>query len=411
MNEIATTQPAAEPVFAYETLAADIAEMARAAAAEIRASLDHHVEEAIKAGKRLIEVKAALPHGEFGKWLAAEFGMSTRSAQNYMNVAEILGSNAKRLRILPMRSVYRLAAPSTPPAAKEQVLRDLSEGKCLTEADVNKVVKAERQKIEDERHRKQEEAAKAKASERRTKAYRERMERERAERDAEWKRREEEERSAARNAAALIVEHFPAEQRARLRDLVARGRFRLMEELDSRLALVMMEPAAVHATVDASKTEPAEAAPSEPGAQPVLQVDRTCVFKSIRDARSIARKWGLKRGEFEVIESDTGTTGYLLARPMAQEPKADPTPEVEKPTQPVTEATPARVDAEQPAPTPVDAAPHELAQPAAPPKPRIVDPFDRTFATRREAQTAALVAGYEDFDVEEDIGLYRLVRP
>ena len=75
-------------VFAYEALARDVAEMARAAAAEIRASLGRHIEEAIKAGKRLIEVKAALPHGEFGKWLAAEFGMSERSARNYMSAAE-----------------------------------------------------------------------------------------------------------------------------------------------------------------------------------------------------------------------------------------------------------------------------------------------------------------------------------
>ena len=133
--------------------------MARAAAAEIRASLGRDIEEAVKAGKRLIEVKAALPHGEFGKWLAAEFGMSERSARNYMSAAETLGfANRQPLQILPMRSVYLLAAHSTPSAAREQVLRDLGEGKQLTEADVNQVVKAERQKVEDERRKKEEEA-------------------------------------------------------------------------------------------------------------------------------------------------------------------------------------------------------------------------------------------------------------
>lgn len=69
MNEITTTQLAAEPVFAYETLAPEVAEMARAAAAEIKASLSRHVEEAVM--RASASQRSRRPFCEFGKWLAA----------------------------------------------------------------------------------------------------------------------------------------------------------------------------------------------------------------------------------------------------------------------------------------------------------------------------------------------------
>ena len=77
--------------FDYDTLAPDIASMAAAAAAEIRTSTRRQITEVIAAGKLLLEVKAALPHGAFGKWLEAEFGWTERTAQNYMRAAETYG--------------------------------------------------------------------------------------------------------------------------------------------------------------------------------------------------------------------------------------------------------------------------------------------------------------------------------
>ena len=45
----------------------------------------HH---AIEAGKLLMEVKAALPHGSFGTWMEANLRVSSRQAQRYMAAAE-----------------------------------------------------------------------------------------------------------------------------------------------------------------------------------------------------------------------------------------------------------------------------------------------------------------------------------
>lgn len=45
----------------------------------------HHAKEA---GRLLLEVKAAVPHGEFGKWLEQNITVSVRQAQRYIAVAE-----------------------------------------------------------------------------------------------------------------------------------------------------------------------------------------------------------------------------------------------------------------------------------------------------------------------------------
>ena len=45
------------------------------------------IEHARVAGEHLIKAKAALNHGEFGKWLAANVECSERTAQGYMRVA------------------------------------------------------------------------------------------------------------------------------------------------------------------------------------------------------------------------------------------------------------------------------------------------------------------------------------
>ncbi|MGN1118266.1 MAG: DUF3102 domain-containing protein, partial [Acutalibacteraceae bacterium] len=40
----------------------------------------------IEIGKRLVEAKSALPHGEWNNWLENEVGFTQRTAQNYMQI-------------------------------------------------------------------------------------------------------------------------------------------------------------------------------------------------------------------------------------------------------------------------------------------------------------------------------------
>lgn len=46
------------------------------------------IQHVIAAGKLLLEVKAALPHGQFGEWMASNLQVSARQAQRYMAVAQ-----------------------------------------------------------------------------------------------------------------------------------------------------------------------------------------------------------------------------------------------------------------------------------------------------------------------------------
>ena len=66
------------------TVAAEIEEHHVAAETLAAEAVAH----AVEAGKLLIEVKAALPHGQFGQWIAANVSVSARQAQRYIAAAQ-----------------------------------------------------------------------------------------------------------------------------------------------------------------------------------------------------------------------------------------------------------------------------------------------------------------------------------
>jgi Protein of unknown function (DUF3102) len=49
----------------------------------------------IETGRDLVAIKEKMPHGDFQLWIDAEFQMSPRTAENYMNAAKFVeGKNA-----------------------------------------------------------------------------------------------------------------------------------------------------------------------------------------------------------------------------------------------------------------------------------------------------------------------------
>lgn len=111
-----------------ETTAAFVSARTR----EIRALVKRSAADIIEIGQKLIEVKERLPHGEFGRWVDAEFGWQERMAQNFMRVAETFKSaNFADLDIAPS-ALYLLAAPSTPEAAVEEAVTQASNGTAVT---------------------------------------------------------------------------------------------------------------------------------------------------------------------------------------------------------------------------------------------------------------------------------------
>ena len=81
-------------------------------------------ENLIEVGKRLIVVKELLDYGQFEDWCSTEFQMSPRTVQNMMNVARTFEGRSEKFALLGDSTMYLLAAPSTPEAAREQVIAE-----------------------------------------------------------------------------------------------------------------------------------------------------------------------------------------------------------------------------------------------------------------------------------------------
>lgn len=117
--------------FDYSVLDSDVADLAQKSAIWIKGQHRRMVEGVISIGDHLIIVKEQIGHGQFGRWLEAEFGWTARTAQNYMSAAEAFSGKAKCVSDLPVATVYKLAAPSTPPEVRHRIVADLEAGKII----------------------------------------------------------------------------------------------------------------------------------------------------------------------------------------------------------------------------------------------------------------------------------------
>lgn len=142
-------QPKGELVvlgFDYSPLDTKIAEQARSTAERIRERLKKTLEDLIEVGSGLLEVKEALPHGQFLPWLKAEFGWSERMAQNFMSVAEQFKS--AKFAELPIQpsAAYLLAAPAVPDEARQVAIEKAEAGETITFTTAKEIVKEAKKK-------------------------------------------------------------------------------------------------------------------------------------------------------------------------------------------------------------------------------------------------------------------------
>jgi len=84
----------------------------------------------IEIGRGLLRAKELLPHGEWGGWLDANFGLSQSSATNFMRVAKEFGDRAHILNGCDFgsRVLYALAAPSVDEGVREIAIHEAQEG-------------------------------------------------------------------------------------------------------------------------------------------------------------------------------------------------------------------------------------------------------------------------------------------
>ena len=145
--QLAAEEPTSTVIaaFDYAALAAETRIVVQQAAKEIRDEHDLMRASAIKIGRRLADVKAALPYGTWGTWLESEFGWSQQTATNYMRQAQLAGQNPKFLefedRIDPSARIL-LADPSTPEPARDEALARAEAGERVRHKDAREIVGA-----------------------------------------------------------------------------------------------------------------------------------------------------------------------------------------------------------------------------------------------------------------------------
>ena len=102
----------------------------------IKAAGTRVVSDVLEIGRHLIEAKKLCGHGNWQPWLEREFGWTDRTALRFMQVY------ANRTSVsdldLPLSGLYLLAAPSTPPQARQEVA-DRS-GERLSVAEVKETI-------------------------------------------------------------------------------------------------------------------------------------------------------------------------------------------------------------------------------------------------------------------------------
>ena len=92
---------------------------------EIKDLMRLTAENIISIGQKLTQVKSQLGHGSFQKWLRTEFEWSEQTARQFMHVyrwSETIENKNFVFSELGTSALYLLAAPSTPPEAREEVV-------------------------------------------------------------------------------------------------------------------------------------------------------------------------------------------------------------------------------------------------------------------------------------------------
>lgn len=121
----------------YTTLG-NMSEVVKGSAERIKRYVISAGKELIEIGMELINMKGILPHGEFGKWLDAEFGWSHQTACNYMSVAKAFSQNSNDLNFTPT-VLYLLSSPSVTDEAREEAIERANAGEVITPATAKEI--------------------------------------------------------------------------------------------------------------------------------------------------------------------------------------------------------------------------------------------------------------------------------
>lgn len=132
-------------LFDYTSLDPETRVLVQECSDEVKGLIKPQAKDIIEAGQKLIEVKNRLGHGRFGNWLQTEFGRTSRTAQNYMRVAEVFkyekSSYLKKFSYLDIApsALCHLAKSSTPDEARQEALDRAYQGEHITHAEAKAI--------------------------------------------------------------------------------------------------------------------------------------------------------------------------------------------------------------------------------------------------------------------------------
>jgi hypothetical protein len=130
-----------DPVPPSGEFARDLGEEVDKIAVAVRGRLNRVRQEIVAIGRDLHRAKALLKRGQWMPWLTAEFRMTTRTAENYMNVAARFGEKFESLSNLRLETAYKLAARSTPDEVINKVMALAASQQGLEDADAAELMR------------------------------------------------------------------------------------------------------------------------------------------------------------------------------------------------------------------------------------------------------------------------------
>jgi hypothetical protein len=127
--------------FDYNALDPEVKIVVQQRTSEIKEKLRDAAKTAWEIGQKLADVRDRLEYGVFDSWLKAEFEWSRRTAYNYIKIFETFGSCATVAQLgIAAKTLYLLAAPSTPSDARSEALERAALGEAITHNEAKAIV-------------------------------------------------------------------------------------------------------------------------------------------------------------------------------------------------------------------------------------------------------------------------------
>lgn len=239
----------ARPGFDYADMAPGEVAKAKAAAEWVRGTyraLEATTLEAFaEIGERLLEARETVGHGRFMAWVKSECdGISHSTALRMMDVAKNIGlAHIPHVVNLPRALVYEVAADSTPPAIRAEVMAKAEAGEPIYSGTVLLTIKAARMRAQNAKRRARNRVTPATARTVELAKARE------AKRQAALEVQRIEAAERGQRLAAIILARLTGEDRAAIAALIPAGdgRYSVLQRMGESLAaeVVLSVPASL----------------------------------------------------------------------------------------------------------------------------------------------------------------------